>query len=40
MLFAVMGGKLIYSAQESDLTPFAGNGTRGTIPSEMKPPLK
>ena len=35
-----MGGKLKYSAQKSDLTFFAGNGTKVTIPSEIKPPLR
>ena len=29
-----------FSAQESDLAPFIGNGTKIKIPSEMKPPLK
>ena len=28
-----------FSAQESDLAPFIGNGTKFKIPSEIKPPL-
>ena len=39
MLFTVMGWKLKYSAQESDLAPFVGNGTKVKIYSEIKLPL-
>ena len=38
-LFTVMGGKFKFSAQESDLAHFVGNGTKAKIPSEIKPPL-
>ena len=34
-----MGGKFKFSAQESDLAPFVGNGTKVKMPSEIKPPL-
>ena len=37
-LFTVMGRKF-KTAQESDLTPFVGNGTKFKIPFEIKPPL-
>ena len=39
MLFIDMGGKSKISAQESDLAPFVGNGTKVKIPSEIKLPL-
>ena len=38
-LFPVMGGKFKFPAQESDLAPFVGNGTKFKIPSEIKLPL-
>ena len=38
-LFSFFGGKLKFSAQESDLAPFVCNGTKAKIPSEIKPPL-
>ena len=38
-LLADMGGKFKFSAQESDLAPFDGNGTKVKIPSEIKQPL-
>ena len=38
-LFSVTGGKFKFSAQENDLAPFVGNGTKVKIPSEIKPPL-
>ena len=34
-----MGGKSKFSAHESDLAPFVGNGTKFKITSEIKPPL-
>jgi hypothetical protein len=34
-----MGNKNKFSAQESDLAPFVGNGTKVKIPSEIKLPL-
>ena len=39
MLFTVMGWKLKYSAQESDLAPFVGNGNKDKTSSEIKLPL-
>ena len=38
-LFSVMGGKFKFSAHQSDLASFVGNGTKVKIPSEIKPPL-
>ena len=35
MLFTDMGGKSKFSAHESDLAPFVGNGTKVKIPSEI-----
>ena len=37
--FTVKGRKFKFSAQEKDLAPFVGNGTKVKIPSEIKPPL-
>ena len=34
-----MGEKLKISAQESDLAPFVGNGTKVKIPSEIRQPF-
>jgi hypothetical protein len=34
-----MDGKIKKFAQESDMAPFVGNGTKIKIPSEIKPPL-
>ena len=38
-LFSVLGVKFKFSAQENDLAPFVGNGTKAKISSEIKPPL-
>ena len=38
-VFTVIGEKLKFPAQESDLAPFVGNGTKVKIPYEIKPPL-
>ena len=34
-----MGGKFKFSAQESVLEPFVGNGAKVKIPCDIKPPL-
>ena len=39
-VFTVIGEKLKFPAQESDLAPFVGNGTKVKIPYEIKPPLE
>ena len=38
-LFTDMGGKFKFSVQESESTPFIGNGAKVKIPLESKPPL-
>ena len=38
-LFNVMGGKFKFSAQDSELAPFIGNGTKFKIPSKIQLPF-
>ena len=38
-LFTVKGEKFQFSAQEKNLAPSVGNGTKVKIPFEIKPPL-
>ena len=38
-LLTVKGGKFKFSAQENDLAPFVGNGTKVKVPPEINPPF-